>query len=185
MTFKDIDSSRRKIIVEDDGEGMSLPTIRDIWLVPAHDHREAQRKQLRRTTKGRLPLGEKGVGRFAVYKLGDRIDLITRTKNSDECVVSIDWDEQIGKPYLSDTEVVVKTRVPEVFTGEKTGTRLTISRLREEAGWSRGEVRRLLRQITAISSPFSDRSDDFKTILKVPDHPEWITGLPDVRALLD
>lgn len=185
VTLKDIDTARRTIIVDDDGDGMSLETIRDIWLVPAHDHREAQRRLLQRTKKGRLPLGEKGVGRFAVHKLGDRIELVTRTKNSNECVVAIDWDKQIDKPYLSDTEVVVRTRVPEVFTGRRTGTKLTISRLREEAGWSRGEVRRLLRQITSISSPFSERSDDFKTVLSVPDHPEWVTGLPDVRALLE
>jgi signal transduction histidine kinase len=185
VTLEDIDSADRTIIVEDDGEGMSLETIRDIWLVPAHDHRGNQRKALQRTKKARLPLGEKGVGRFAVHKLGDRIELVTKTKGSDECVVTIDWDTQIGKKYLSDTEVLVRTRAPEVFKGRHTGTKLTISRLREEAGWSRGEVRRLLRQITSISSPFAERSDDFRTVLSVPDHPEWVTGLPDIPALLE
>ena len=185
VTLKDIDSPDRTIVVEDDGEGMSLETIRDIWLVPAHDHRGNQRKSLQRTKKARLPLGEKGVGRFAVHKLGDRIELVTKTKDSDECVVTIDWDTQIGKTYLSDTEVLVRTRAPEVFKGRHTGTTLTISRLREEAGWSRGEVRRLLRQITSISSPFAERSDGFKTVLSVPDHPEWVTGLPDISALLE
>jgi signal transduction histidine kinase len=185
VTLENIDTSDRTIIVKDDGIGMSLETIRDIWLVPAHDHRERQRKLLQRTDKKRLPLGEKGVGRFAVHKLGDRIELVTRTKGSQECVVTIDWDSQIEKQFLSDTEVLVQTRPPKIFTGAKTGTQLTISRLREEAGWSRGEVRRLLRQITSISSPFSERSDGFETILQVPDHPEWVTGLPDVKALLE
>ena len=51
------------IQVVDNGDGMSLDTIRDIWLVPAHGHREEQRDRNMRTIKGRLPLGAKGLGR--------------------------------------------------------------------------------------------------------------------------
>ncbi len=184
VTLKGLGTADPTIVVEDDGDGMTLETIRDIWLVPAHDHREAQRKALRRTRLKRLPLGEKGLGRFAVHKLGDRIELITRAKNSPECVVTIDWDALIRKPYLSDAMVMVHTRKPEIFKGKKTGTKLTLSRLRE-ANWSRGEVRRLLRQITSISSPFADRSDRFETVLLVPEHPEWVSGISDVDVLLE
>lgn len=184
VTLTHIDMPDASILVEDNGVGMTLETIRDIWLVPAHDHREIQRKELRRTGRNRLPLGEKGVGRFAVHKLGDRIELITRAKDSLECVVTIDWDELISKPFLSDANVLVNTRQPEIFAGEQTGTKLTISRLRE-ANWSRGEVRRLLRQITSISSPFLTRSDRFEAILQVPQHPDWVAGVPDVDVLLE
>ena len=160
VTLQGLSSEQPFIVVEDDGDGMTLETIRDIWLVPAHDHRAEQRKALRRTRLLRLPLGEKGLGRFAVHKLGDRIELITRAKGSAECVVTINWDALIEQPFLSDAEVIVRTRAPEHFQGDKTGTRLTISRLRETS-WSRGDVRRLLRQITSISSPFGDRSVRF------------------------
>ncbi|MCP1121366.1 ATP-binding protein [Robbsia andropogonis] len=184
VTLKDIETSTPSILVQDDGEGMSFETIRDIWLVPAHDHREVQRKALQRTKRLRLPLGEKGLGRFAVHKLGDRIELITRAAGENECVVVIDWDQLIDKPYLSDAVVDVKTRLPQVFLGENTGTHLTISRLRETV-WTRGEVRRLLAQITSISSPFVERSDSFQTLLEVPDHPEWVQGVPDVDVLIE
>jgi hypothetical protein len=143
VTLMNLGKSDATIVVEDDGDGMTLETIRDIWLVPAHDHREAQRKALRRTRLNRLPLGEKGLGRFAVHKLGDRIELVTRAKDSSECVVIIDWDSLIAKPFLSDAEVSVTTREPQVFKGNATGSRLVISRLRE-AHWTRGDVRRLL-----------------------------------------
>lgn len=184
VTLQGIGSSEPTIIVEDDGDGMTLETIRDIWLVPAHDHRELQRKALKRTDRNRLPLGEKGLGRFAVHKLGDKIELITRAEGSPECVVTINWDALIEKPFLADAEVTVRTRPAEHFVGEKTGTRMTISRLREKT-WSRGEVRRLLRQITSISSPFVDRSDKFSTVLLVPEHPDWVAGVPDVEVLLE
>ncbi|NTW70454.1 MAG: ATP-binding protein [Chlorobiaceae bacterium] len=183
VTLRGLNSDNPVIIVEDDGDGMTLSIIRDIWLVPAHDHRELQRKALNRTRLHRLPLGEKGVGRFAVHKLGDRIELVTRAKGQPECVVHIDWSALIEKQFLSDAEVSVQTREPTVFTGSKTGTILTISNLREKQ-WTRGEIRRLHRQITSIASPFSNRSDQFKTELKVPDHPDWVSGVPDVNVLL-
>lgn len=183
VTLEGVNSGNPSIIVEDDGDGMTLETIRDIWLVPAHDHREKQRKALRRTRLGRLPLGEKGLGRFAVHKLGDRIRLVTRAAGERECVVTIDWSSLIEQQMLSDARVKVTTRDPVVFKGQKTGTRLTVTELRERA-WTRGEVRRLLRQITSISSPFGARSDEFEAKLEVPDEPDWIKGVPDVEALL-
>lgn len=183
VTLRQIDRPNAEIVVEDDGDGMALETIRDIWLVPGHDHRELQRKALRRTERLRLPLGEKGVGRFAVHKLGDRIQLVTRSAGRPECVVEIDWAALIGEQMLSDAMVHVTTREPSLFTGGRTGTRLTISRLRQ-TDWSRGEVRRLLRQITSISSPFATRSDRFEAKLSVPEHPNWVAGTSDVETLL-
>lgn len=184
VTLKGLGTADPVILVEDDGDGMAISTIRDIWLVPAHDHREVQRKALKRTRLNRLPLGEKGLGRFAVHKLGDQIELVTRATGEKECVVSIDWSVLIEKQFLSDAVVSVQTRKPEVFTGSKTGTKLTIRKLRE-TGWSRGEVRRLQRQITSISSPFTTRSDRFETRLLVPEHPDWVAGVPDVDVLLE
>ena len=183
VTLENAGTPNATITIEDDGDGMTLETIRDIWLVPAHDHRDLQRKARQRTRLNRLPLGEKGVGRFAVHKLGESIELITRAKDSLECVVTIDWTALIRKPFLSDAEVSVKARQPEVFAKKRTGTKITISHLRE-TNWSRGDVRRLLRQITSISSPFGAKSDHFQAVLKVPEHPEWISGVPDVEALL-
>lgn len=183
VTLKGISGSNPEIVVQDNGSGMSLDTIRDIWLVPAHDHRGLQRAQLKRTDRNRLPLGEKGVGRFAVHKLGDKIELVTRAKGEDECIVRIDWASLISKDYLSDATVDVRSRKPEVFLDRQTGTRITISSLREKE-WSRGEVRRLFRQITSISSPFLSRSDRFEAELVVPDFPEWISGVADVASIL-
>lgn len=171
------------IQVVDDGGGMSLDTIRDIWLVPAHGHREEQRDRNRRTKKGRLPLGAKGLGRFAVHKLGDRIQLVTRAKNQKECIVDIDWAAMVSEEMLSDAYVKVHTREPKIFLGNQTGTHIKITQLRHK-NWSRGDVRRLLKQLTSIASPFDQVSDEFVTELNVPDHPEWIEDVPDVDAFL-
>ncbi|MFV5383248.1 MULTISPECIES: ATP-binding protein [Pseudomonadota] len=183
ITLDKINTPSAKIIVEDNGEGMSADIIKNIWLVPAHDHKEQQKKEKRRTKAGRLPLGEKGLGRFAVHKLGNEIQLITRSENSDECVLHINWQDLIDKPFLEDTRVEVITRTPIVFTGENTGTQITISNLREQS-WSRGDVRKLLRQITSISTPFNEkRSDKFETLLEVKGHPDWTEGVSDIDKL--
>ncbi len=182
VVIDNADDSNASISVTDDGVGMTLATIRDIWLVPAHDHRERQRIAGMRTEKNRLPLGEKGVGRFAAHKLGDKICLVTRAADSLECVVSIDWSQLVSQDDLADATVNVIERPPEVFRNGSTGTKLTISRLRQQ--WTRGEVRRLHRQITSISSPFSKGSDDFNASLAVPSRPEWLARLPDINELL-
>ena len=67
--------------VEICGIGMSIDTIRDIWLVIAHDHKEKKLAKKERTSKGRLPLGSRGLGRLSVHKLGNRIRMITRAHN--------------------------------------------------------------------------------------------------------
>ena len=184
VRLKNIERPNASIVVEDDGDGMTLKTIRDIWLVPGHDHRARQRAALQRTRRGRLPLGEKGLGRFAAHKLGNRIKVITRARERQECVISINWAKLIRKKDLSDAMVRVIKRDPVVFRGDDTGTRITISGLRER-NWTRGEVRRLQRQVTSISSPFEGVSDEFSPCLEVPGHEDWVTDVPDVGTLLE
>ena len=172
------------ITVSDDGEGMNLDVLQSIWLVPGSEHRQKQRQDQRRTSKhNRLPLGEKGLGRFAVHKLGNRITMVTRFRKDDECLVEIDWNELIKKPFLDQAPVKIIVRRPEVFTGKKTGTRIEVRELRG-TNWTRGEVRRLHNQFTSICSPFQE-SSSFQAILKVPGHENWISDLPDVAQILN
>jgi len=172
------------ITVTDDGEGMTLDRIRSVWLAPGDDYRWRQRGSGQRTPRHqRLPLGEKGLGRFAVHKLGNRITLVTRARDSQECVIEIDWNELIAKPYLDEASVSITVRDAEVFPGEATGTRIEVRELRN-AKWSRGEVRRLHNQVTSICSPFAEVGD-FKADLQVPGHEDWIRNLPDIAGILD
>ena len=172
------------IAVTDDGEGMSLDLLRSVWLVPGDDHRRKQREEGRRSNKHyRLPLGEKGLGRFAVHKLGNRIRVTTRAANTDECVVDIDWNELIEKPFLDQAPVTIRERPATVFAEGTTGTRIEIWELRSPA-WTRGEVRRLCNQITSICSPFEE-SGGFRVTLEVPGNESWIKDLPDFAEILN
>ena len=172
------------ITVEDDGEGITLDLLRNVWLVPGDDHRRRQREREERSpVHHRLPLGEKGLGRFAVHKLGNRIKLTTRARQARECVVEIDWNELIEKAYLDEAPVTIRAGSPEVFTDGRTGTRIEVGELRPPA-WTRGEVRRLCNQITSICSPFQERGE-FQATLQVPGNEHWIEDLPDFAAIID
>lgn len=180
----DLPARKPAITITDDGEGMTLDLLRSVWLAPGDDHRRRQRAERRRSPRyNRLPLGEKGLGRFAVHKLGNYIRLTTRARDANECVVEIDWNELIEKPFLDEAPVRIGFRKPEVFTGGATGTRIDVGELRPPV-WSRREVRRLHNQITSICSPFEEPGR-FRATLEVPGYEHWISDLPDFAALVD
>ena len=178
------DPARGEILVEDSGVGMDAETVSTVWLEPGTDNRIKQKEKGEASPKyGRIPIGEKGVGRFAAHKLGNKIRLITRSARSPEVVVEIDWENDFKqKRYLDEVEINVVERTPEHFTGRKTGTRLEITQLRE--AWSRGMVRDLARAVNAISSPFRGVVGDFKTKLVLEDHNDWLDGLLHVGDVL-
>ena len=172
-----------KIVVEDSGTGMGFDTVTNEWLEPGTDYRAQQRKAGERTGKfGRLPIGEKGVGRFAAHKLGRHVILITRKKNLSEVIVEIDWERFLQHKYLSDVPVRIQEREPKVFTGRKTGTRIEVTKLHN--AWNRGMVRDLARSITAISSPFQ-KEGEFKAELIMTENTDWLKGLLTVDQVLE
>jgi signal transduction histidine kinase len=176
------EGSHGSITVLDDGVGMDLQTIIDVWLEPGTDYRREQRQREQRTRKGRLPLGEKGVGRFAAHKIGDAITLVTRRSRHPEVVVEFSW-RNIGKyRYITEVPVSVITRKPEVFKG-RTGTQIEIRDLHEK--WTREMVRDLARAITSITSPFLDREGDFAPQLQMQSESErdWLDGLLTPRSV--
>lgn len=105
LQLNDIDTTNGSIEVEDDGNGMALETIVNVWLEPANSHKADARSKGVKTRKGRLPVGEKGVGRFAVHRLGRKITMITRSQGCKEVVVNIDWDEFLRNEYLGKVRI--------------------------------------------------------------------------------
>ena len=71
------------IVIEDDGNGMDVNILKNAWMNPATPEK-LKRKQVNGSTdKGRIMQGEKGIGRFAIFKLGRKIDIITRRQKHD------------------------------------------------------------------------------------------------------
>jgi signal transduction histidine kinase len=167
---------RVQVLVEDDGEGMTLETILDKWLTPAIGHKEEQKEAKIRSKRGRLPLGEKGVGRFATHKIARTLELISRAKKTDgtlsevEVVVNVNWDKfDNADKDLSEVEVSYKERVPEYFL-HKSGTALIMSHGRNL--WSESDVRKISHGLRRLMSPFKT-PESFHVKLKCPDFPKY------------
>lgn len=164
------------IIIEDDGYGMSPKIVENVWLEPGSDFKTQKIKNLEVSPKyERLPIGEKGIGRFGVHKLGNIIEMTTKSKNEKEVFVRIDWTDFENYKYLEDVPITIISREkPILFKDGKTGTNILISKLRKK--WERGIAREVKRSITALASPF-EQNDSFKPSFDVLDKPGWFEGL--------
>ncbi|WP_407148335.1 ATP-binding protein [Bradyrhizobium sp. ORS 86] len=183
LTFHDLGTEAARIVIRDNGEGMSLDVITNVWLEPGADYRELQKQSNKRSPKfHRLPLGEKGVGRFAVHKLGTRIKVNTKQRGQPEYEVSIDWEEYAQHKYMDEAAIhIVQSKAP-LFKHKESGTEIEISGLRTD--WKQGDIRRLWRNVKSISSP-TKAPESFNVELYVPRHESWLDGLLDTPDFLD
>ena len=95
--FNDLPIEEQAYIeIEDDGYGMSLDIIKNVWLRPATPNKfDKKNNKIFKTPKGRITQGEKGIGRFAIHKLGEKIELYSKSEENFEVKLEmnfIDYD---------------------------------------------------------------------------------------------
>lgn len=177
VVMSNVDNKELGIIrIEDDGFGMTLDVVENVWLEPGSSFKADQFESRWRTPKyNRLPIGEKGIGRFGAHKLGNVIEMTTKSADSDEIFVRIDWSEFSMHRYLSDVPIkIVKRSAPQYFQDGRTGTLIVISQLHRE--WTRSMAREVKRAITSLTSPF-ESMDSFLPNLSINN--DWCNGLSD------
>ncbi len=146
------DPANARIVIEDDGCGMSLDALLGHWMSPAGTSKG--RTGLKVTTSGRRMLGEKGVGRFATDKLGRQLELVSRVAGADtEVRAFFDWDEfDCDTALLS--EIASHWEVRPASPERGPGTTLQISGLR--GAWTERMFKRLSTKLARLTSPFSE-----------------------------
>ena len=142
------------ISIKDNGCGMTLDTIKNSWLEPGTDSKEKLVENRVYTPKyHRLPLGSKGVGRFAAYKLGNVITLYTKTRTDGEFKVRVDLNEALSKKYLNEFFISIeKISENESHIETGTGTEIIISSITKPL--TLRSILNLNKQILSIQSPF-------------------------------
>ncbi|MGP4036759.1 ATP-binding protein [Pantoea agglomerans] len=174
-----------EIVVHDiNGTGMSKDDFITKWMeIGTKSKRDENR--IRTSKFKRLPLGEKGVGRLAVHKLGTRLKINSKSANTKEIEIHIDWSNLLGSSqYIEDTFVdIEELSVSKYFNEEQTGTRIVISNLNNK-NWSRGDIRRLKRMLTSLISPFKKNSD-FKINFSIPGREKDLEGMPEAEDILN
>lgn len=169
-----------RISVEDNGSGMDLDTIETVWLVIGTDNKK---KQLSADSQGRVPLGEKGIGRLGVHKLGRRIKLFSKSSSDKEVYVDIDWKRLAESKEIDDFKVDYGHQNATLhFNDGQTGTIIEISDLKGE--WNRRKLRTIFRNLTSLNSPFVNQSDSFEVKVTTQGSNPF-AGLPNLQEILD
>ena len=165
-----------QITITDDGIGMDLDTIENVWLVIGTYNKK---KQLLHPSLGRLPLGEKGIGRLGVHKLGKKIHLRTHKAEHNEVDIEIDWSKLENAHSIDDFPIQV-TEQEKSFLSTPHGTKITITDLKGE--WNRRKLRNIYRDLASLNSPFNKRTDSF--VVKVKSNTNVFEGLPPIEDIL-
>lgn len=172
----DIFGSLIEISISDNGSGMSLDTIENIWLVIGTDNKK---NKLISHRQGRLPLGEKGIGRLGVHKLGNDIKLYSKHSDENEVYVSIDWSKLAESKDIDDFKIDYGYSSDSHFFDKQTGTKIIVRNLKGE--WNRRKLRSVFRDLTTLNSPFSEKSDSFEVL--VSSNNNVFSGLPNLEAI--
>ncbi len=172
--FENIYSENTKIIIKDNGKGMSYDDLINKWLFVAYSAKKEGTEEdsfdyRNRITVKRAYAGAKGIGRFSCDRLGSLLYLETKKDGLDSKVESLltDWNKFEGdlKDEFIDVSVLHETLTNGSFDYEH-GTILEISNLHNP--WDRPKLLRLKDALAKLINPNSKREDDgFKIILHV------------------
>lgn len=185
LTFENLNPlcPESRIIIEDNGLGMSFEDIRDKWMVIGTSSK--RRNRTSPSPYNRIVAGKKGVGRFAVDKLGGKLVMKTKKKGSPvwHCLET-DWTkyaeeenrqleldfENSSKKQKLFTDIDNKYWTEPADVGVQ-GTRLEISSLNDI--WLENDVRRAYRELSKIVKPSSNSRYPFNIRFIVPEYLEY------------
>ena len=136
------------ITIEDDGDGMTLETIKKAWFEIGTVYKK--------DTKNKTYLGDKGIGRFAAMKLGKTLTLKTKHREKgQELEVVLDWDKFNDDTYLDDIETVCEIKSPDTTNF---GTTLIIEKVNKEI-WNSESYKKLKERLSRLIGLAEQRAE--------------------------
>lgn len=172
--------------VSDDGEGMSLEDLDTIFLTIGTRSRRAEKASwnMDGADPARPLLGDKGVGRLSVMRLGDQLKVrTTRFGERRWNDLEIDWTRfSHDSDALLEEVAVAPERGPRKDDVDTQGTTIRISRLKSD--WSRAEFGAMLNsEFSRMVDPFDRRRGN--RLFRINYNGEQVT-LPQIpRRLFD
>jgi Histidine kinase-, DNA gyrase B-, and HSP90-like ATPase len=148
LTFRNHAQKGGSLTIVDDGSGMSDQAIRNSWM---RISTAAKVEEPRSTRFGRVRAGKKGIGRFAVQRLGKRLLLESKPLGVEFGFrVTFEWDDA----FKAGTDLQEVFNKIERFEkeGDDAGTRLVITDLRD--AWSDVALNRAWRSVMLLQPPF-------------------------------
>lgn len=183
-------TDKSKIIIKDDGIGMSFEDLRDKWMVIGTSSK--RRNQLSLEPYKRKVVGKKGIGRFAVDKLGSKLVLKTKQKNSNQTLcLETDWSsyEKLEGKQLKldfDGNQTFFTDVENRYWFEDTpndshGTCLEITTISEV--WTEKDIFRSYKELSKLISPEFKPKYPFSIRLNAPEYKEYINRTVESQVI--
>lgn len=150
-----------KILISDDGKGMSYDDLVEKWLKVAHSAKQDGSED---GEVSRVYAGNKGVGRFSCDRLGGHLRLQSKSeKDSYVHVIDVDWGEfeRDSKVRFENIDIKYHNELNFSFPVNenkelKSGVILEISSLRDPNSWDRKKLLRLKRHLAKLINPFGN-----------------------------
>ena len=158
---------RGKIELSDNGCGMDLQTIVNGWLTLSNSPKKKMKKEKKTTPIfHRYPLGDKGLGRLSVQKLGRYMQMTTKSKSSSiEYTVIIPWGDFLKNTTIDQIPVTINEQH---IDDNRSYTKITIKDLINTELWENQEqINVLSNSINKIVSPFKSKENSFKVFASV------------------
>ena len=116
--------NENQLIIEDDGIGMNAEDIKKYWMHIG----KSQKKYniIDKNNKNRVLAGSKGLGRFALARLGESVRLFSKKENDNSVVWTTDWNS---------------SKLDYDNTFNKNGTKIIIDNLRDK--WGKRKIENL------------------------------------------
>lgn len=163
-----------RIIITDNGCGMSRDTINKNWLTVSYsDKRDKKNKGEKVKGTSRNYTGDKGLGRLGSMQVASICRIVTATKESKDLnSVTINWDQFVDGATLDQIEVDSSSN-PKDRDNYK-GTRIELIGLNDLSFWQTDLVDFKYRLATSVSpfNFFEKHDDKFKLYISVNGHEE-------------
>lgn len=170
---EEIDGKECKGCIElsDNGCGMDLTTIVNGWLTLSNSPKKKMKKEQKTTPKyHRYPLGDKGLGRLSVQKLGRYMQMTTKAADSTvEYHVVIPWGDFLKNTTIDKIPVTIEKQD---VVSQKSYTKIIIKDLINPEMWGQTEqISLLTNSINKIVSPFRSKESSFRVLAQINGQP--------------
>lgn len=171
--IEEIDGKECKGYIElsDNGCGMDLTTIVNGWLTLSNSPKKKMKKEQKTTPiYHRYPLGDKGLGRLSVQKLGRYMQMATKSADSNvEYRVAIPWGDFLKNTTIDQIPVTIEKQD---VVSKKSYTKIVIKDLINPETWGQTEqISLLTNSINKIVSPFRSAKNSFHVVAQINGQP--------------
>ncbi len=173
-------SNTSRIIIKDNGIGMTFEDVRNKWMVIGTSSK--RKSQTSPAPFNRKVTGRKGVGRFAVDKLGAKLLLKTKKANDKQMLcLETDWsvyeneeNRQLTIDFSGEQKLFTDIENRYWFENSDNnehGTVLDITFLNDI--WTENDITRAYKELSKLIMPSSSQEYPFSIYINAPQYPEY------------